>query len=236
MVMRFEPSYFIYYHGGAGGNFIANLCIHALSGGSQRPIFDSSGHAHYLYSNYIKQFIPQWPADDQQLVTLIGASTAPWLVFCPPSNLRDQLTHQCVNDYNLVITTAPEDYLEITFNHYYKNWRQGPMEYSPPEFLAVYTAMKQQGELPEILDWRQLTTEQNMRLLKNFVTATEDRLSNLERPGDVCIAYRDLQDNPPRVLATLEEWLGMRLPHHMEKIYQEYVRLNQRLRANFWRP
>jgi hypothetical protein len=234
--MRFEPSYFIYYHGGSGGNFIANLAIHTLSGGSQRPIFDSTGHAHDLYSRYIKQFIPQWPADDQQLVSLVEASTAPWLVFCSPHNLRDQLTHQCVNDYNLVITTEPEDYLEITFNHYYKNFRQGRMEYSPPELLNVYTAMKQQGQLPEIGDWRQLTTEQNMRLLKNFVTETDGRIGNLSRPGDVCVAYRDLQDNPLRVLATLEEWLGQPLPHQTEKIYQEYLLVNQRLRANFWRP
>ena len=96
--------------------------------------------------------------------------------------------------------------------------------------------MKQQGELPEIGDWCQLTTEQNMRLLKNYVTETEGQIVNLSRPGDVCIAYRDLWDNPPRVLATLEEWLGRTLPHQTEKIYQEYLLLNQRLRADFWRP
>jgi hypothetical protein len=233
--MRFQPSYFIYYYGGAGGNFIASLCIHALSQGQHAPVFDSTGNAHYLYTNHLKQFIPQWPQHDADLINMVGASEDPWLVFCPPCHLRDQMTYECVTDYNLVITSTPDDHLEILFNHYYKNWRGGLMAYSPKELLDVYAAMRDHGELPEIKDWRQLDTYQTMRLLKKYL-ADRAIFADLERPGDPVIAYRDIHDRPEEVLQTLEEWLGIELPHQIDLVYDQYLVLNRQLRSKYWRP
>ena len=235
MSMRFEPSYFIYFQGGSGGNFIASLAIHALSRGQHAPVFHSSGHAHYLYTNHIKRFIPEWPPDADQLVTMVSACRDPWLVFCPPLNLRDQLTHECVTDYNLVITSTPEDQLELAFNHYYKNWRENDMKYTCPKLLDVYSQFREQGLMQEITRWSQLDTYQTMRLLKKYV-ADAGPLVQLDRPEDLVITYRDIHDRPDQILHTLSQWLGMELPHQIERVYEQYLMLNQSLRSKYWRP
>ena len=112
------------------------------------------------------------------------------------------------------------------------------MQYTCPDLKQVLAQMQVQELLPEITRWNQLDTYQTMSLLKEYVAfmASGPTWGDLARPEDTVIAYRDIHDRPNTVLQVLEQWLGIELPHQIERVYEQYLMLNQQLRSKYWRP
>lgn len=228
------PSYCIYFPGGGSGNFIASVLIYFLSDRQQMPLFHSTGHSHDSYLYYLEKYTNCHSlnfADDQWSESL--TTSVPWLVICPPMRLKTQFFSAGLT--NIRIHVRPEDLVDISFNHFYKNYRIGIMGYTTSSILENYHKYLEQGRMPQIRDWRQLSIDDTMQLIRDDAPRLANCLPE-EHPDDHVIAFQDICQRPHETLEQLALLTGQRVTDPDLKIYQQYVDLNQQLRDKFWRP
>lgn len=229
------PSYCIYFPGGGSGNFIASMLIYLLNNRHEkwRPIFHSVGHSHDQYQFYLRNHTNYFqlnPGDAQWIEQLMV--TTPWLVLCPPRRLAGH--HFTSNPVDIRIQVEPEDLVDISFNHFYKNYRMGLMQYTAPDILATYQQFVAQGVMPQVTDWRNLDVDNTMRLIRAVANIVGTSLTSpLE--GDQVIAFQDICQRPKETLERLALLAGHEATVSDLKIYQNYVDLNQQLRDLYWR-
>jgi len=227
-----RSNYFIYFPGGSSGNFIACLCLHTLSQGQIIPQFSKQGNSHMSYAQYLKTLVAKWPSDSTQLSSMVDQSTTPWVVMCPPLDLKIQFDQLRGTRHNLIISISAQDRLELLFNHYYKNYREGPMEYNL-EILKIYQRLRDQGLLPPIDHWHQLNKDQAWLLLCQQLKISKLASSEAD-PDDLVLAYRDIMDQPAKTLNLLQEYLGQDLHPKAGHYYDEYLELNRQLKRDYW--
>jgi hypothetical protein len=227
-----RSNYFVYFLGGGCGNFIACLCLHTLSQGHIIPQFSPQGHSHMAYIWYLQSLVPEWPSDSNQLPLTVDQCAEPWLVMCPPLDLKTQFDQLRGTTRNLIISIDDSDQLELLFNHYYKNLREGPMEYST-DTLNLYQQLQNQGLLPPINNWYQLSVEQSWLLLTEQLKSTCFPRPQAN-PDDLVLAYRDIMDQPAQTLNLLKEYLGQDLHPDAERYYDRYLELNRQLKRDHW--
>jgi hypothetical protein len=196
------------------------------------PQFSHRGNSHTAYTWYLKSLVPEWPSDSNQLPSTVDQCAEPWLVMCAPLDLKTQFDQLRGTTRNLIISIEESEQLELLFNHYYKNHREGLMEYST-DTVDVYRGLRDQGLLPQIDNWYQLSVEQSWLLLTEQLKST--RFPRPEAgPGDLVLAYRDIIDQPSLTLNLLREYLGQDLHPKAEHYYDEYLKLNRQLKRDYW--